>query len=166
MTVIASDPLVSAEVAAKLNVGLVAFDRLLEQSDYISVHAPLTSETRNMFGKEAFRKMKPGALLINTARGPLVDGAALAQALDAGEIAGAALDVLPIEPPEPECPVLGRDNVILTPHAAFYSEESLRDLQTTVAKDVAAILSGETPANPINIKELEQGRGSADWSKP
>ena len=157
MTVIASDPFVSAEVASKLNVRLVEFDGLLKQSDYVSVHAPLNSETRNMFGMDAFRKMKPGALLINTARGPLVDVEALARALDAGEIAGAALDVMPIEPPAADCPVLGRDNVIITPHAAFYSEESLLDLQTTVAKDVAAVLSGETPAYPINIKELEQG---------
>ncbi len=154
INVIASDPFIPAEVAKNLNVKLVEFDELLAQSDYVSIHAPHTPETTNMFSTDAFKKMKPGAFLINTARGPLVDVDALAKALDAGEIAGAALDVLPIEPPPPDYPVLGRDNVIINPHTAFYSEEALLDLQTTVAKDVAAVLSGKEPVYPINAKEL------------
>jgi D-3-phosphoglycerate dehydrogenase len=107
-----------------------------------------------MFSTDAFMKMKSSAYLVNTARGPLVDDKALAAALDAGEIAGAALDVLPVEPPGMDSPLIGRDNVILTPHTGFYSEESLLDLQTTVASDVAAVLAGESPKYPINAKEL------------
>lgn len=157
ISVIATDPFVPAEVAAKLNVELVSFDTLLERSDYVSVHAPLTAETENLLGAEAFKKMKPEALLINTARGPLVDVDALALALDAGEISGAALDVLPVEPPPANSALLGRDNVIITPHTGFYSQQSLLDLQTTVAKDVVAVLSGETPAYPFNAAELGRG---------
>lgn len=150
LTVIAADPFVPAEVAAALDVELVDFDTLLARSDYISIHAPLTDETHHMFNADAFGKMKPGALLINTSRGPLVDEDALAAALDAGEIGGAALDVVVTEPPAADFPLLGRGNVILTPHAAFYSVDALIDLQTKAAEDVVAVLSGETPRYPVN----------------
>ena len=113
------------------------------------MHAPLTPETEKMLNAEAFRKMKPEALIINTSRGPLVDIDALAAALDAGEIAGAGLDVLPQEPPASNNPLFGRDNVILTPHTGFYSEDALLDLQTTVASDVAAVLNGQAPKFPV-----------------
>ena len=155
----ASDPYVPDEVFSELGVERVDFDQLLARSDFISVHVPLTDETKNMFGREAFGKMKSGALLINTARGPLVDVAALAEALEAGEIAGAALDVLPQEPPAADCPVLGRVEVILTPHTGFYSEEDLLDLQTTVAADVAAVLSGKPPRFPVNPEVRERKVG-------
>ena len=154
INVIATDPFVPPEVASRMNVKLVEFDELLARSDYVSIHAPLTDATRNLFSTEAFKKMKPGAFLINTARGPMVDVDALALALDAGELAGAALDVMPVEPPPTDCAVLGRDDVIINPHTAFYSEEALFDLQTTVAKDVAAVLSGKEPVFPVNAKEL------------
>jgi D-3-phosphoglycerate dehydrogenase len=157
ISVISSDPFVSPEIAAKLNVELVSFDVLLERSDYVSLHAPLTPKTEKLLGADAFGKMKPSAFLINTARGPLVDVDALAKALDAGEIAGAALDVLPVEPPPEDLALLGRDNVIITPHTAFYSEEALLNLQTTVAKDVVAVLGGKTPAYPVNARELGRG---------
>ena len=157
LTVIATDPFVKAESAKSLKVEVVSLDTLLERSDFVSVHAPLTKETENLFDADAFKKMKPEAMLINTARGPLVDVAALAQALDDGEIAGAALDVLPIEPPPENFVLLGRDNVILTPHTAFYSEEALLNLQTTVAKDVVAVLSGGTAAYPINAADIGKG---------
>ncbi len=149
MKVIAADPYAPDEVFKRLNVEKVELDDLLARSDYISVHAPLTPETENMFSTEAFKKMKSSALLINTARGPLVDVDALAKALDAGEIAGAALDVLPSEPPTADNPVVGRDDVIITPHTGFYSEDALLDLQTTVATDVAAVLAGEAPKYPV-----------------
>jgi D-3-phosphoglycerate dehydrogenase len=86
--------------------------------------------TRGLFNAEAFRKMKTGAILINTARGPLVDEAALIAALDAGQLGGAALDVVEAEPLAPNSKLIGRDNVILTPHTAFYSVEALKELQT------------------------------------
>ena len=149
MNVIAADPYCPDEVFRKFNVAKVEFDDLLARSDYISVHAPLTPETEKMFNMDAFRKMKNTAFLINTARGPLVDTADLAAALDAGEIAGAGLDVLPTEPPAADDPIVGRDDVVITPHTGFYSEDALLDLQTTVASDVAAVLAGEEPKYPV-----------------
>lgn len=149
LEVISSDPFAPDDVFERLGVERVEFDELLARSDYISIHAPLTPQTANMFGAEAFAKMKPDALLINTARGPLVDVEALADALEAGEVGGAGLDVLPTEPPDASLRLLGRDDVILTPHTGFYSEDALLDLQTTVATDVATVLVGGTPRFPV-----------------
>lgn len=149
MNVIAADPYCPDEVFRKFNVAKVEFDDLLANSDYISVHAPLTPETEKIFNMDAFKKMKNTAFLINTARGPLVDTADLAAALDTGEIAGAGLDVLPSEPPAADDPIVGRDDVVITPHTGFYSEDALLDLQTTVASDVAAVLAGEEPKYPV-----------------
>jgi D-3-phosphoglycerate dehydrogenase len=153
--IIAFDPYVPAEAMEALGVRQVGLDDLLHESDYISVHAPLTADTHHMFDREAFRKMKSEAVLINTARGPLIDEAALAEALDAGELGGAALDVLETEPPAADSPLLGRSNVILTPHTAFYSLESLVELQTKAAQEVARVLQGERPRNPVNPEVLE-----------
>ena len=89
-------------------------------------------------------------MLINTARGPIIDEQAMANALDAGRISGAGLDVMPNEPPSADCPLLNRDNVILTPHTAYYSEDALFDLQTKAARDVVSVLSGEAPVYPFN----------------
>ena len=155
LKVIAFDPYVSKDRAAALGVELVDFDDLLASADYISIYAPLTPETTNLFGAEAFAKMKPTALLVNTARGPLVDTDALAKALDAGEIGGAALDVVPVEPLPADSALLGRDNVVLTPHTAFYSEDALLDLQTKAARDVAAVLGGNKPKYPVNPEVLK-----------
>ncbi len=154
LKVVAYDPFVGKEKAAELDVDLMELDALLEVSDYVSVHAPLTPETKNLIGADAFRKMKPTALLVNTARGPLVDTDALAAALDDGEIAGAALDVVPVEPLPADSPLLGRDNVVLTPHTGFYSVDALLDLQTKAAEDVARVLSGERPVYPVNPEVL------------
>jgi len=147
--IIAADPYCPDAVFDRMGVEKVELDDMLARSDYVSVHAPLTPETEKMFNAEAFKKMKPGAFLINTARGPLVDIDDLAAALDAGEIAGAALDVLPSEPPGADNPLVGRTDVILTPHTGFYSEDALLDLQTTVAEDVARVLTGEAPKYPV-----------------
>ncbi len=155
LTVVTYDPYISEEVTAPLNVTRVDFQTLLQSADYVSIHAPLTSETQHMFNADAFRQMKPGALLINTARGPLVDEDALAEALDEGRLAGAALDVMTVEPPPADLPLLGRENVIFTPHTGFYSEESLLELQTKATQDVARVLGGETPRYPINPHVLE-----------
>ena len=151
MKVIAFDPYCPDEAFQKLSVNKVEFDDLLNQSDFISVHAPLTAETENMFNMNAFKKMKNTAFLINTARGPLVNTNDLATALDNSELAGAGLDVLPTEPPGTNAPIVGRDDVVLTPHTGFYSEEALLDLQTTVASDVAAVLAGEEPKYPVKV---------------
>jgi D-3-phosphoglycerate dehydrogenase len=149
------DPYITAETTSKFNVKLVTLPELLKTSDYVSVHTPLTAETKNMFNADAFRQMKRGALLVNTARGPLVDVDALVDALEAGQVGGAALDVLPQEPPVPGLRLLGRDDVILTPHTGFYSEESMVDLQTKAAQQVALVLSGKEPRYPINLKALQ-----------
>jgi len=155
MKVIAYDPYVQRDVCARAGVESVDFPTLLRMSDYVSVHSPLVPETRNLFNAEAFRQMKGTAYLVNTARGPIVDEGALAAALDAGQIAGAALDVMAQEPPPPDSPLFGRANVIITPHTSFYSEESLVELQTKAAQEVAAVLTGGTPKNPVNPEVLQ-----------
>jgi len=153
MRVLAHDPYIPSAVMEKAGVIPAEFLELVKKSDYISIHSPLLPETRHMFNAEVFRQMKPGALLVNTARGPIVDEAALAQALDAGQLAGAALDVMEQEPPV-SSPLIGRDNVILTPHTSFYSVESLEDLQTKAAEEVVRVLLGEAPRNPVNPEAL------------
>lgn len=154
LNVIASDPFVDKDVAAALDVELVDFETLLETSDYVSIHVPMMPETEKLFGADAFAQMKPNALLVNTARGPLVDTDALAKALDAGQLAGAALDVLPVEPPPADSPLMGRDNVIFSPHTAFYSVEALDELQAKAARGVVDVLKGRTPVYPVNPEVL------------
>lgn len=154
LKVVTYDPYVSKAVLAQAGVEHLEFKELLKASDYISLHCPLTPETRHLFNAEVFSLMKPGSYLVNTGRGPLIDEAALAQALDQGQLAGAALDVVEKEPPTGS-PILGRDNVILTPHTAFYSEESLLDLETKAAEEVVRVLSGKAPLNPVNPEALK-----------
>lgn len=151
LRVITHDPYVSADALKAADVENVSFDQLLQSSDFISVHAPATPATQGLFNAAAFAKMKKGAMIINTARGPLIDEAALAAALDAGQIGGAALDVLASEPPAKDSPLIGRENVILSPHTAFYSVEALNELQTKCASDVARVLSGEQPVYPVKM---------------
>jgi D-3-phosphoglycerate dehydrogenase / 2-oxoglutarate reductase len=131
-------------------VKLVEFDELLTTSDYISLHVPLTSTNRHLFGREQFAQMKPTAYLINTARGGLIDQKALAAALTAGQLAGAALDVQDPEPPNLSEPPFNDPRVIVTPHAAFVSEESLANLRQRVSRQVATRLTGGTPENVVN----------------
>ena len=154
MRVVSFDPYIPREVFEHAGVQSVEFGELLKLSDYISIHSPLLPETQGLFNAAAFRQMKPSAYLINTARGPIVDEAALAHALDAGQLAGAALDVMPKEPPT-DSPLFGRPNVIITPHTSFYSEESLVDLQTKAAEEVVRVLKGEAPKNPVNPEALK-----------
>jgi D-3-phosphoglycerate dehydrogenase len=151
LRVVTHDPYVSQQALAAAGVEGVSFDRLLEISDFVSIHAPLMPATRGLFNAEVFRKMKTGALLINTARGPLVDEEALVSALDSGRLGGAALDVVGVEPLPKDSRLIGRDNVILTPHTAFYSVEALNELQTKCAADVARVLSGEAPVYPVKM---------------
>jgi len=149
LKVITYDPFVQQDIAAAALVEKVDFTELVKVSDYVSIHTPLMPETRGLFNADVFRQMKPTAYLINTARGPIVDEAALAHAIDLGLLAGAALDVLSQEPPTAS-PLLGRDNVILTPHMSFYSVESLVELQTKAAEEVVRVLTGQMPRNPVN----------------
>ena len=139
LRVVAHDPFVAGDALAAAGVEGKSFDELLAISDFVSIHAPLTPATRGLFNADAFGKMKKGSILINTARGPLVDEAALI----------AALDVVEVEPPARDSRLLGRDNLILTPHTAFYSVEALDELQTKCASDVARVLLGEPPVYPV-----------------
>lgn len=125
-------------------------DVLLRQSDYVSVQAPLTAETKHLINRETLRMMKPTAYLINTARGGLVDHAALAEALNEKVIAGAALDVQTPEPPDLSQPPYNDPRVIITPHVAFYSSQATEELRTRVGKQVVAMLRGQRPENIVN----------------
>jgi D-3-phosphoglycerate dehydrogenase len=149
LRVVTHDPYASADVLVQAGVEGVGFDALLGTADFVSIHAPLMPATRGLFAAEVFAKMKKGAFLVNTARGPLVDEDALIAALDSGHLGGAALDVVTTEPLAKDSKLLGRDNVILTPHTAFYSVEALDELQTKCATDVARVLSGEQPIYPV-----------------
>jgi D-3-phosphoglycerate dehydrogenase / 2-oxoglutarate reductase len=149
LRVIAYDPYVPPDAFKAAGVESVGFDALLAAADFVSIHAPLTPETRGLFDAATFAKLKKGARLINTARGLLVDEPALTAALDNGQVGAAALDVLAFEPPPKDHPLFGRDNVILCPHTAWYSIEALEELQTKCASDVARVLLGEAPVYPI-----------------
>jgi D-3-phosphoglycerate dehydrogenase len=151
LKVITHDPYVSADVVKALGVENTSFEDLLGRSDFVSVHAPLLPATRGLMNAAAFARMKKGAFLVNTARGPLVDETALVAALDSGHLGGVALDVVMVEPLAKDSPLLGRDNVILTPHTAFYSVEALEELQTKCATDVARVLSGEEPVYQVKM---------------
>jgi D-3-phosphoglycerate dehydrogenase len=153
--VVAYDPYIGQEVFKRALVEKVEFAELVKISDYISIHSPLVPETRHLFNADIFRQMKQTAYLVNTARGPIVDEEALAKALDAKQLSGAALDVLSQEPPNGS-PLFGRDNVILTPHTSFYSVESLVDLQVKAAEEVVRVFKGEMPRNPVNPEALRR----------
>jgi D-3-phosphoglycerate dehydrogenase len=131
-------------------VEFVEIDELLQRSDYVSLHTPLTKDNKHWLNADKFKLFKPTAYLINTARGGLIDHAALQVALDAGQLAGAALDVQEVEPPDLSQPPYNDPRVVVTPHAAFVSEESLQNLRSRVAKQVAARLTGGTPENIVN----------------
>jgi len=150
MTVIAYDPYCDAKLFTEAGVESVDLDTLLARSDYISVHAPHTPQTRGMVNAQAFARMKKGVYIVNTARGPLIDETALTAALDSGQVGAAALDVVAVEPLAKDSPLLSRDNVIVTPHTAFYSIEALDELQSKCATDVARVLSGEKAVYPIS----------------
>ena len=123
---------------------------VLREADFLSLHPPLLPETRGMIGDEAFAQMKPTAFLINCSRGPIVDTAALVRALDAGRIAGCALDTTDPEPLPDLHPLRARDNVIITPHVAWYSEQALVGLQAGAPSEVRRVLTGEFPVNVVN----------------
>ncbi|WP_331232965.1 C-terminal binding protein [Natronorarus salvus] len=147
--VLVYDPYVEAEEIESIGAEKVDLEGLLGRSQYVSVHAPLTDETREMFDERAFEAMREDAILVNTARGGLVDVDALVGAIEEGEIAGAGLDVLPEEPPEPT-PPFDDPRIVYTPHVAWYSEESIETLRRTVTEDVLAVLTGGEPRNPVN----------------
>lgn len=164
LRIIAYDPYIPPEIAKEAGVEMVDFDRLLQESDYISIHAALTPENEKMFGLEQFKKMKPTAFLINTARGALVDSDALYTALTEGLIAGAGLDVTEPEPINPDNPLLELENVIFTGHSAYFSETSVVEQRKGPIDEIARVLSGEWPSALVNPQVKE--KFTQRWGRP
>ena len=153
--IIVYDPYLKEDIIKKYNLTQSSFLNLIRTSDIISLHCPLTEDTFHLISEKQFQLMKPNAYIVNTSRGSLIDTTSLYQALKAGHIAGASLDVLEEEPPGIEYELVNFDNVIITPHAAFYSESALEDLKYKVALNVAKALKGEEQVNVINWEVIE-----------
>lgn len=158
LRILAYDPYASEEIFRKAGAEAADLDRLLRESNFISIHAPLNAETVGLINDEALTKMKPTAYLVNVARGKIVDQAALGRALREKRIAGAALDVLETEPPPPDDPIRGLGNVILTPHAAWYSEESRMEMRRKAVGQIVSVLKGEIPYSLVNREVLQKLR--------
>lgn len=148
--VLAYDPFVDNAVFRADDVTRVSLEDLCRRSDFISVHTPLTEQTRKLIGPSQLAAMKPTAIFINVSRGPVVDEAALLQALQRGGIYMAGLDVFEQEPPAPDHPFFKLDNVVLSDHAGYFSLESFTELKTTAARNIAAVLTSGKPLHPVN----------------
>jgi D-3-phosphoglycerate dehydrogenase len=150
----AHDPYADRAAASALSVELCGLEELLRRSDVLSIHAPLTEETAGLLDRERFALLPKGAVVVNAGRGGIVDHAALLEALEAGRLGGAALDVAAAEPADPDDPLLARDDVVCTPHMAYYSEESLLELRASVARNAADVLAGRQPGSVLNGSSL------------
>ena len=155
--IITYDPLIKPGTPLD-GVTAVSFDDLLKESDFISLHVPLIPSTENLISAPQLAKMKPGSILINCARGGLIDEEALAVALQSGHIAGAGLDVVEPTPPDPNSALLSQENVIITPHTAFFSQASTLELERRTAAEVVRVLNGASPENLINPDVLGTAR--------
>lgn len=167
--IIAHDPYVPQHTADLYGVRMVEFDEFLASADYISVHTSSTEETRHIIDAAALRQMKPTAILVNTSRGAVVDGDALAEALGAGEIEAAGLDVTEVEPVSSEDPLLGLDNCIVTPHLAGFSPVFLEECPIRQSENIILALTGQAPhglANPEVIKTIavQRASGGGRWT--
>lgn len=151
MNVLYSDVVAAPEeVEARSGARRVDLTLLLMASEYVTLHVPLDDSTRRMIGRDALLKMRPDTILINTCRGPVVDELAVAEALDARRLWGYGADVYDIEPPPADHPLIGRPDVMLTPHSAAQTIESLTNMANGVAEDVVGVLQGRQPLNPVN----------------
>jgi len=150
MTNLAYDPFTSPEVFAKHSVHSVSLDELFRRSDFVSIHCPLTPETRHLIGKSEFEKMKHEAILVNTSRGPVVDELALIAALKSGQISGAGLDVFETEPVDWGNPLLQFDNVVVTPHLGGYSDQCLPNCWRFSMETVIDLSKGKWPRSFVN----------------
>jgi len=154
MRVIASDPHLPAEIAQKLDIELLPLSELLSRADAVTVHVPRTRETTGLLGRDAFAKLRPGALVVNAARGGIVDEAALLAALDSGHLGGAALDVFAEEPPPPEHPLLHHERVICTPHLGASTDQAQRNVAIAVAEQVRDFLLEGAVRNAVNLPSV------------
>lgn len=155
MKVIAFDPYIDR---SQEGIELKSLDDVLRSSDFISIHCPLNNSTFHLIGEKEFRKMEKKPIIINTSRGPIIDEKALIRALEEGLISGAGLDVLEKEPPDPQNPLLGMENVIITPHSGFYSEESIKELKRRAAENVLNVLQGRCPKSVVNREVIGKTR--------
>jgi D-3-phosphoglycerate dehydrogenase len=155
--VMAFDPYIHS---AGENIKITDLETILRKSDFISIHCPLNESTRHLIGEQEFKKMERKPFLINTSRGPIVNEKALIQALEEGRISGAGLDVLETEPPGSENPMLKMENVILSPHVGFYSEESISELKRRTAKNVSDVLMGRRPGSVVNQEVISKTRAT------
>ena len=155
LNILAADPVVTSETVESFGGALVDLPTLLGESDFVSLHTPLTDETRNLIGRDQLAAMKPEAFLINAARGPLIDETALYDALRGGVIAGAGIDVMVDNVPPSNHPLLSLDNIIITPHVAFFSQESTLELEQRAAAEVVSVMQGRMPENLVNRAVLQ-----------
>jgi D-3-phosphoglycerate dehydrogenase len=166
LLVTAHDPYLSADEINAAGARAVSFDELVTESDYLVIQAPLTPETHHLFDEAQLRRMKPSSVLVNTARGPIVEDRALYRALSEGWIAGAGLDDIEEEPAKvrdwrADNPLFSLENVVITPHAAYYSEEAIGTVRRFAAEEVVRVLAGQAPLSPVNAGELVEAR----WSR-
>jgi D-3-phosphoglycerate dehydrogenase / 2-oxoglutarate reductase len=143
--ILVCDPYLSEERKRELQIETVDHETLFRQSDFITIHTPLNAETRQMVNARTLALMKPTAYIVNTARGPMVDSCALAEALEKGVIAGAGIDVFDVEPPPPDFPLFRQPNAILTPHLAWYSEDAGRTIRELIVVEIDRFLAGQPP---------------------
>ncbi|MDQ0338289.1 D-3-phosphoglycerate dehydrogenase [Caldalkalibacillus uzonensis] len=148
--VLVYDPYVPEDVIHEAQAEPASLEEIFRKADFVSVHIPLTDETKGLINKDLFKLAKKNLVIVNTARGPVINEQDLIEALQAGQIAGAALDVVEIEPIQPDNPLLTMDNVILTPHVAWYSEESEDEMRSKCARNVLEALQGQTPTYLVN----------------
>ena len=158
MQVICCDPFLTAEQTAAAGGKKVEMEELMRESDYISINVSLLPTTRNLIGKRELSWMKSTAFLINCSRGGIVDEKALVKALESGALAGAGLDTFAHEPLPPDDPLCRMDNVILTPHAAWYTVDAMRELQSMTARQAALVLTGREPTRCVNYEEAKKNR--------
>jgi len=158
MRIVVHDPVVADEAIRGTGAEPVTLGDLAQRADVVTLHTPLTEETRGLVNERFLAAMKPTAFIINTARGALVDQEALETALAEGRIAGAGLDTFVPEPLPAGHPLLGSERALLTPHVAFYSEESVHDVRVRAARAVAEALAGERPVETVNPAVFEHPR--------
>ena len=157
MELLACDPLLAPGETVD-GVAITTFEEVLARSEFVTVHTPLTPETEGLIGAKELATMKPGSILVNCARGGIVDEEALARALASGHLAGAGLDVLGTAPPPENHPLLALENVIVTPHTAFFSQASTRELERRTAEEAVRVLNGGMPEHLVNPEVLGRAR--------